>query len=148
MFIRFFQTLYTVLEQYRHYVLNSTFLSDQITPNELTPSVNRWSRNIRELGNAFGAVTGPHSIVFRVWISRRQTCITIRKIRWHMLFIFHTLTHSHIYIFLYLSRKRSHHRLIMLENTYHWLQHAEEMNQEMVEVITRKTAPDCHEARL
>ena len=58
--------LYTVLEQYRHNVLNSHFLSDQITPNELTPWVNRWSTMIRELGNAFGAVVGPHSIVFRV----------------------------------------------------------------------------------
>ena len=44
--------LYTVLEQYD--LLNSTVLSEKITPSELNPWVNRWSMIIKELGNALG----------------------------------------------------------------------------------------------
>jgi len=41
------RTLASVLEQYG--LLNSTVLSEEITPNELTPWVNRWSTIIKEI---------------------------------------------------------------------------------------------------
>ena len=105
--------LYTVLEQYD--LLNSTVLSEEITPRELTPWVNRWSMIIKELGNALGQLWEPRSISFRICLSHRQMCITIHRIRWHMIFIF---LHK---IALSLSLKHCHHRR-MLEKTYHyWL---------------------------
>ena len=45
-----------MLEQYD--ILNSTVLSEEITPSELTPWVNRWSMMIKELGKNFGNALG------------------------------------------------------------------------------------------
>ena len=45
-----------MLEQYD--VLNSTVLSEEIAPSELTPWVDRWSMMIKELGKNFGNALG------------------------------------------------------------------------------------------